>query len=149
MGASSPQRTSAPLRRFFPRVDAPRHGRDVIDTHAHLDPAEAPAGARARAREAGVDRVIAIATIRDPGGPRRSHSPNSIKGSMRASASIRTKPRRPAISTSSAVCLGISVAVALGETGLDYFRDYAPHDAQRLLFDRQTRACVGSSVSRS
>jgi TatD DNase family protein len=28
-------------------------------------------------------------------------------------------------------------AVAVGETGLDYFRDYAPHDAQRTLFDRQ------------
>jgi len=28
-------------------------------------------------------------------------------------------------------------AVAVGETGLDYFRDYAPHDAQQRLFDAQ------------
>ena len=28
-------------------------------------------------------------------------------------------------------------AVAVGETGLDYFRDYAPRDAQRRLFDAQ------------
>jgi TatD DNase family protein len=28
-------------------------------------------------------------------------------------------------------------AVAVGETGLDYFRDYAPHDAQQELFDAQ------------
>src|SRR5262249_15234227 len=27
--------------------------------------------------------------------------------------------------------------VAVGETGLDYFRDYAPHDAQQRLFDAQ------------
>jgi TatD DNase family protein len=28
-------------------------------------------------------------------------------------------------------------AVAVGETGLDYFRDYAPRASQRSLFDRQ------------
>jgi TatD DNase family protein len=28
-------------------------------------------------------------------------------------------------------------AVAVGETGLDHFRDYAPHDRQRALFERQ------------
>ena len=33
--------------------------------------------------------------------------------------------------------LGHERAVAVGETGLDYFRDYAPRDAQRALFDRQ------------
>jgi TatD DNase family protein len=28
-------------------------------------------------------------------------------------------------------------AVALGETGLDYYRDYAPHEAQQRLFEAQ------------
>ena len=28
-------------------------------------------------------------------------------------------------------------AVAVGETGLDYFRDYAPHDAQQQVFEAQ------------
>ena len=33
----------------------------MIDTHAHLDPAEAPAVLE-RARRAGVDRIVAVAT---------------------------------------------------------------------------------------
>jgi TatD DNase family protein len=33
--------------------------------------------------------------------------------------------------------LGHKRAVAVGETGLDYFRNYAPHEAQRTLFARQ------------
>jgi TatD DNase family protein len=33
--------------------------------------------------------------------------------------------------------LGHERAVAVGETGLDYFREYAPHADQQLLFERQ------------
>jgi TatD DNase family protein len=33
--------------------------------------------------------------------------------------------------------LGHERAVAVGETGLDFYRDYAPHDRQRQLFERQ------------
>jgi TatD DNase family protein len=33
--------------------------------------------------------------------------------------------------------LGHERAVAVGETGLDFYRDYAPHDRQRELFARQ------------
>ena len=40
-------------------------------------------------------------------------------------------------STSCATLLAIRRRVAVGETGLDYFRDYAPRDAQRRLFERQ------------
>ena len=107
----------------------------MIDTHAHLDPAEAPAVLE-RAREAGVDRVIAIATTVAQAAetlaiaeqhdgvyaclgihPHEAGSPGDLDELRRLLAHER--------------------AVAVGETGLDYFRDYAPHDAQRTLFDRQ------------
>jgi TatD DNase family protein len=33
--------------------------------------------------------------------------------------------------------LGSEPAVAVGETGLDYYRDYAPRDRQRVLFEQE------------
>jgi TatD DNase family protein len=120
----------------------------VIDTHAHLDPDEAPA-VLARAREAGVDRVIVVAT--------------TIAGAHEALALADA-------SDGVYACLGIHPheagspdadrldelrdllaherAVAVGETGLDHFRDYAPHDAQRRLFERQLElaAALGKPV---
>jgi TatD DNase family protein len=36
--------------------------------------------------------------------------------------------------------------VAVGETGLDYFRDFSPRDAQRAVFRRQLKVGVDSSL---
>jgi len=106
----------------------------VIDTHAHLgDDADE---VLERARAAGVTRVIDVAT--------------SVEGAL-------TTLARADRSDDVYACLGIHPheagkpadldelrtllehpkAVAVGETGLDYFRDYAPHDAQQRLFDRE------------
>jgi TatD DNase family protein len=109
----------------------------VIDTHAHLDRDEAPAILE-RARAAGVDRVIAVAT--------RIAGAHDVLALAERHAGVYA-------------CLGIHPhnanepdalrvdelrellaherAVAVGETGLDYFREYAPHDDQRRLFEEQ------------
>ena len=108
----------------------------MIDTHAHLG--DDAAEVLARARDAGVSRVVAVATTlagardalalaeayegvyaclgihpHEAGGPEAEHVPE-----------LRTLLEHPK-------------AVAVGETGLDYYREYAPHDAQQRLFERQ------------
>jgi TatD DNase family protein len=106
----------------------------VIDTHAHLGD-DAPE-VLARARAEGVTRVIDVATT---------------------IAAARVTLARAEQEEGVYACLGVHPheagapgdldelrelfahpkAVAVGETGLDYYRDYAPRDAQALLFDRQ------------
>ena len=106
----------------------------MIDTHAHLG-ADA-SDVLERARSAGVTRVIAVATTvegardvlavaeREEGvfaclgvHPHEAASPGDL-GELRA---LLDHPK----------------VVAVGETGLDYYRDYAPREAQQQLFELQ------------
>ncbi len=115
-----------------------RPGRQrVIDTHAHLDRDQAPA-VLARAREAGVDRVIVVAT-RIAGAHDALELAEQHEGVY---ACLGVHPHNAADGDADRLdelrtLLAHERAVAVGETGLDYFRDYAPHDAQQLLFERQ------------
>jgi len=104
----------------------------VIDTHAHLDPAEAPA-VLDRARAAGVDRVVVVATSVE-------QAPDTLalaEAHDGVYACLGVHPHEagaPGDLGELRRLLGHERAVAVGETGLDYFRDYAPRDAQRQLF---------------
>jgi TatD DNase family protein len=109
----------------------------VIDTHAHLDPAEADEVLE-RAHEAGVDRVIAVATTL--AGAREALAIAERHEGVYASLGIH--PHNAADPDAEHFdeleeLLGHERVVAVGETGLDYFRDYAPRDAQRRIFERQ------------
>jgi TatD DNase family protein len=111
----------------------------VIDTHAHLDACDGDVAAvLARAREAGVTRVISVGT--DIGSCRETlaiceeeegvhaalglHPHGAEKTSERDLAELRTLLAHPK-------------AVAVGETGLDQYRDYAPRESQLSLFRAQ------------
>jgi TatD DNase family protein len=109
----------------------------VIDTHAHIGREEA-GDLLARARSAGVDRVIVIGTT--IAGAREALALAEQYEGVFASLGIhpheaggdeagRLEELRP--------LLGHPRGVAVGETGLDHFRDYAPHDAQAALFEGQ------------
>lgn len=109
----------------------------MIDTHAHLDPDDA-ADVLARAGEAGVDRVIAVATT--IAGARQTL--DLVDRHEGVYACLGVHPHEAGAPDAEqldelAPLFEHPRAVAVGETGLDYFRDYAAPAAQRRLFERQ------------
>jgi TatD DNase family protein len=110
----------------------------VIDTHAHLDALDDLEGVVERARAAGVTRILTVGT--DVAGCRRAleladrhDGVYAILGIHPHDAGAATAPDLDELRRLHAH----PRAVAVGEIGLDYFRDYAPRDAQRRLFDAQ------------
>jgi TatD DNase family protein len=111
----------------------------MIDTHAHLDGGDEPAGeVLARARAAGVERVIAIGT-----GVESCRATLAIADAEDGVfVSLGIHPHQAGEAGEADVAelrklLAHPKAVAVGETGLDYFRDYAPRDRQAELFRAQ------------
>jgi TatD DNase family protein len=106
----------------------------VIDTHAHLGD-DAPE-VLARAHAAGVTRVIDIAT--SVGAARATLERAESHDGVYACLGVHPhEASEPGDLDELGELLAHPKAVAVGETGLDYFRDYAPHGAQRALFDRE------------
>jgi len=108
----------------------------LIDTHAHLDACADPADVVVeRARAAGVTRVVTIGTHAAEWGEALSIAERNDG----VHAALGIHPHEAADGDVAALrdALAHSRAVAVGETGLDYFRDYAPRDAQRRVFDAQ------------
>jgi TatD DNase family protein len=107
----------------------------VIDTHAHLDALDDPAGAVARARESGVDRVVAIGS-----GLTSARATLEIARRERGvHVALGIHPHQAAEDESleELAALAEAGAVAIGEIGLDFYRDYAPRDVQRRVFADQ------------
>jgi TatD DNase family protein len=111
----------------------------VIDTHAHLDACAEPADDLvSRAREAGVRRIVSVGTGID-----------SCRETLEIAArhegvfaALGIHPHEAGEPDADRLgelreLLADKRAVAVGETGLDFYRDYAPHDRQRELFERQ------------
>lgn len=107
----------------------------MIDTHAHLTSLDDPEEAIDRAFGAGVTRILTVGT--------------SVEDARRALALaerhdgvfgiLGIHPHEAGMATTEDVAalrdlLAHPKAVAVGETGLDWYRDYAPQDAQRRLF---------------
>jgi TatD DNase family protein len=104
----------------------------VIDTHAHLDALDDPKSALERARTAGVQRFLAIGT-----GTVSTRATFAIaQDEHGVSVAAGVHPHQAAEGEPLDGLLDERI-VAVGEIGLDFYRDYAPRDQQRRVFDRQ------------
>jgi TatD DNase family protein len=105
----------------------------VIDTHAHLEMCEgAPDDVAAAAAEAGVSRILTIG---------REQAVDLAERIPGVWAVVGVHPHEAAEVADPAAAvrelIGHPRAVAVGECGLDFYRDYAPRDAQRRAFAAQ------------
>ena len=109
----------------------------MIDTHAHLDALDDPDAAVSRAAEAGVASILTVGT--------------TVEGCRTALELADTHPRVFAIlglHPHEAATEGGRLdelepllrhpkAVAVGETGLDFYRNLSPRDRQRSVFEAE------------
>jgi TatD DNase family protein len=109
----------------------------VIDTHAHLDALDDPHGAIARARAAGVDRIVAIAS--GLASTRATLALAEGEQGIAVAAGVHPHQATGGESVDELAALADGKVVAIGEIGLDFYRDYAPRDAQRRVFADQLR----------
>jgi TatD DNase family protein len=109
----------------------------VIDTHAHLDALDDLDGAVARAAEAGVAKILTVGTTIE--GCRTAleladayagvFAVLGIHPHEAASEGGRLDELEP--------LLAHPKAVAVGETGLDFYRNLSPRDRQRMVFEAE------------
>jgi TatD DNase family protein len=110
----------------------------VIDTHAHLEAcADAPSALVERARAAGVGRILAVGSTIDTCRTalelaEREEGVFAVLG-IHPHEAAREGERLDEL----AALLGHPRAVAVGETGLDFYRDRAPRERQREVFAAQ------------
>ena len=122
----------------------------MIDTHAHLDPPEAQEVLDAGARRQASTRVVTVATTLE-GGREALELAAQNEGVF---AALGIHPHNAAGEDAQRIdelreLLRDDRAVAVGETGLDYFRDYAPARRPAPARSRRSSASPTSSASRS
>ncbi len=114
-----------------------------FDTHAHLDLeplSDAEAEVVRRARAAGVSRIVTIGI--DPESSERAVEIAHRHAGVYAAVGLH--PHDAAACTDAVIerldrLSRCDKVVAIGETGLDFFRDRSPRDAQRAAFREQIR----------
>ena len=120
----------------------------MIDTHAHLDGCDEPAAFLVeRARAVGVTRIVTIGT-----GIASCEAALAIAAAEEGVfAALGIDPHQAGGAEATRVdelagLIAHPRAVAVGETGLDYFYDLAPRAAQLALFECQLELAASSGL---
>ncbi|GLZ04876.1 AraC family transcriptional regulator [Actinomadura sp. NBRC 104412] len=109
---------------------------EVFDSHCHLDAAGTPIGeALASARAAGIGRIVTIGCDL----PSSRFAVDAAGGYERVFAGVAIHPNETSGITDAVLddieaMAAHDKVVAIGETGLDYYRDRAPTDDQHRSF---------------
>jgi TatD DNase family protein len=122
----------------------------VIDSHTHLDMCEPPdAELVASAARAGVERIVTVGT----NGASCRAALQAAEDFPQVYAAIGRHPSEATGFDDADLAELKALAahpkcVAIGETGLDYYRDYAPREDQRRAFEAQVELAreVGKPV---
>lgn len=113
----------------------------LIDTHAHLDFPELSGdlpGVFERAKEKGVFHIITVGISLDTS--KKALELSRTFANVSATAGIHPHGAHPLSEQEKSelkALLSDDAVVALGEIGLDYYRNYQPHDVQKLCFRQQ------------
>jgi TatD DNase family protein len=115
---------------------------ELFDSHAHVDGPEFDADrdeVLARARAAGVRRIVVIGAVGDPRSAERAVA--LAERDPDIWATVATHPHDVGQMTDDWWAVHERLAphprvVAVGETGLDYYYDHSPREAQRAAFAR-------------
>ena len=115
---------------------------ELLDSHAHVDGPEFDADRAevlARARAAGVRRIVVIGAVGDPTSAERAVA--LAEQDPDVFATVATHPHDVEKMTPEWWAVHERLAphprvVAIGETGLDYYYDHSPREAQRAAFAR-------------
>ena len=126
----------------------------LIDSHAHVDGPEFDADRAdvlARARAAGVQRIVVIGAVGSPDSAERAVA--LAERDPEIWATVATHPHDAAQLTPAWWEIHDRLArhprvVAVGETGLDYYYDHSPRDVQQAAFARfiELARAVGKPV---
>ena len=115
---------------------------ELFDSHAHVDGPEFDADREAvlaRARAAGVRRIVVIGAVGDPTSAERAVA--LAERDEQIWATVATHPHDVKQMTPDWWATHERLAthprvVAIGETGLDYYYNHSPHDQQQAAFRR-------------